>query len=330
MTLVYNVTDMDFSYGGPPVLSVDRLEIESGEIVALVGPNGAGKTTLLHALAFVHTNYRGALRFFGESPSRDNLLAFRRRVGLLLQNPYLFHSSVLSNVMWALRIRGVPKSDSQKKAEAALARVGLAGFAQRDARQLSGGESQRLALARALVLDPDVLLLDEPGNHMDRESIQRTEEIVREANSQQGKTVILTTHNLAQAQAMASRVLSIFQGKLVTASPENLFRGSVEEPGMFHTGRIRVAIPSHITRGTYVSVDPAAIALSPDTRAGVSVNRFQGTIVTLGLEDGFIKVGVDAGELFSVRLDREDFEPGGLRLGQKVVIELRPEGVSVV
>lgn len=330
MTPVYTVTDMEFSYGGPPVLSVDRLEIESGEIVALVGPNGAGKTTLLHALAFVHTKYRGTLRFFNESPSRDNLLAFRRRVGLLLQNPYLFHSSVLSNVMWGLGIRGVPKSDSRKKAEAALRRVGLAGFAHRDAKQLSGGESQRLALARALVLDPDVLLLDEPGNHMDRESIQRTEEIVREANREQGKTVILTTHNLSQAQDMASRVLSIFQGKLVTASPENLFRGSIEEPGVFHTGRVRVAVPPHIASGTYVSVDPAAIALSPNPHAGVSINSFQGTIVTLSLEDGSIKVGVDAGEIFSVRLDRADFEPGGLRLGQNVVIELNPDGVSVI
>jgi ABC-type multidrug transport system ATPase subunit len=309
---------------------VDRLEIQSGEILALVGPNGAGKTTLLHALAFVETNYRGTLRFFGQSPSGENLLAFRRRVGLLLQNPYLFHSSVVSNVMWGLAIRGVPKSDSQARAEAALKRVGLEGFAHRDARALSGGESQRLALARALVLDPDVFLLDEPGNHMDRESIQRTEEIVREVNEDQGKTVILTTHNLAQAQAMASRVLSIFQGRLVTASPDNLFRGSVASQGVFDTGNMSVEIPSRITSGTYLSVDPAAITLSEDLSPGVPCNSFQGTIVTLSLQDGSVRVGVEAGEVFTVTLDREAFQSADLRLGKRVVITLGSEGITVL
>ena len=296
MTSVYSVIDMEFSYGGPPVLSVDRLEIQSGEIVALVGPNGAGKTTLLHALAFLQTNYRGALRFFGQPPSSDKLLAFRRRVGLLLQNPYLFQGSVLSNVVWGLRIRGIPKITSTQRAMAALEKVGLAGFEHRDARTLSGGESQRLALARALALEPDVFLLDEPGNHMDRESIQRTEEIVRELNRDQGKTVVLTTHNLLQAQAMAHRVLPIFQGRLVTVSPDNLFRGSITAAGVFDTGRMQMAVPPEVTTGTYLSIDPAAISLSEE-RPSASGNSFRGTIVSLSLAGSSMRVVVDAGEL---------------------------------
>jgi tungstate transport system ATP-binding protein len=329
VTQVYAIKDMEFSYGGPPVLAVDRLEIRSGEIVALVGPNGAGKTTLLHALAFLETNYRGTLSFFGQSPSSANLLAFRRRVGLLLQNPYLFHSSVLSNVLWGLRIRGIPKPESHARAEAALKRVGLAGFEHRDARALSGGESQRLALARALALDPDVFLLDEPGNHMDRDSIRRTEEIVQELNRDRGKTVVLTTHNLIQAQAMAHRVLYIFQGKLVTASPENLFRGSIASPGFFDTGTMLLKIPLHFSRGTYLSVEPAQISVSKDAPSASSHSSFPGTIVTLALEHGSIRVGVDAGELFSVRLDREASELADLKLGQSVFITLRSEGMNV-
>ncbi len=329
MTPIYTVTDMEFSYGGPPVLSVDRLAIGPGEIVALVGPNGAGKTTLLHALAFVETNYRGTLLFCGESPTQENLLALRRRVGLLLQNPYLFHSSVLANVLWGLRIRGIAKPVSRQRAMAALERVGLAGFEHRDARALSGGESQRLALARALALDPDVFLLDEPGNHMDRESIQRTEDIVRELNHDQGKTVIMTTHNLLQAQAMAHRVLSIFQGRLVTASQENLFRGAIVEQGIFDTGRVRVELPAAAGSGTHLSVDPASIMLSEDESTRTLGNCFQGTIVSLSWENDSIRVGVDAGERFSLLLPRDSLSLPDLRLGRSVLIALRPEGIHV-
>ena len=99
---------------------------------------------------------------------------------------------------------------------AALDRVGLLGFEHRSAGSLSGGESQRVALARALVIEPDVFLLDEPSNHMDRESIRRTEEIVRELNSEQRKTIILTTHNMAMIEKIVDRVIHLSEGKLCT------------------------------------------------------------------------------------------------------------------
>jgi len=216
VTAAYVVEDLVFSYGKHPVLTVEKLEIPPGKIIALVGPNGSGKTTLLHVLAFLLIPHQGRVFFFGDGSTKKNLLPFRRRVGLLLQNPYLFRTSVLANVLSGLKIRGMRGDRARRLALAALDRVGLSGFEHRSAGSLSGGESQRVALARALVLEPDVFLLDEPSNHMDRESIRRTEEIVRELNSEQGKTIILTTHNLAMIEKIVDRVLHLSEGKLCT------------------------------------------------------------------------------------------------------------------
>jgi tungstate transport system ATP-binding protein len=221
MTPAYSLKDLTFSYQDRPVLEVDRLEIPAGEIVALVGPNGSGKTTLLHNLAFIETPQRGLISFFGTTACKENLLSFRRRVGLLLQNPYLFHTSVLSNVLWGLQVRGVPRRTGRKAARAALETVGLRGFEDRYARSLSGGEAQRVALARALVLEPEVLLLDEPANHMDRESVQRTGETVLELNSKRGTTIILTSHDIMQVQALARRVICLADGKIAPISPDS-------------------------------------------------------------------------------------------------------------
>lgn len=136
-------------------------------------------------------------------------------MGLLLQNPYLFHTSVLFNVLWGLQVRGVPRRTGKKAARAALQTVGLVGFENRFARSLSGGETQRVALARALVLEPEVLLLDEPANHMDTDSVRRTEETVLELNTKRGTTVVLTSHDIVQVKALAHRVICLSEGKIV-------------------------------------------------------------------------------------------------------------------
>lgn len=220
MIPAYSLKDLTFSYQNRPVLEIGHLEIPAGEIVALVGPNGSGKTTLLHNLAFLETPQHGLISFFGAAACKENLLSFRRRVGLLLQNPYLFHTSVLSNVLWGLQIRGVPRRIGKKAGRAALETVGLGGFDDRYARSLSGGEAQRVALARALVLEPEVLLLDEPANHMDRDSVRRTEETVLNLNKRRGTTIILTSHDIVQVKALAHRVLCLSEGKIVPPLPE--------------------------------------------------------------------------------------------------------------
>ncbi len=216
MNHAYCLDEVSFTYGTSMVLSVERLEVQPGEVVAVVGPNGSGKTTLLHLLAFVEPPASGRIRFFGEECSAARRLGFRRRVGLLTQSPFLFRGTVMDNVQWGLKIRGVPAARRRERALEALRSVGLDGFEGRRARALSGGEAQRTALARILVLEPDVLLLDEPGNHLDRESILLTERIVANRNRNKRTTVIFVSHRPSDVDSLAQRVLHLDQGRFRT------------------------------------------------------------------------------------------------------------------
>lgn len=329
MTPAYRIDNLSFSYGPCPVISVDSFEVPAGEVLALVGPNGSGKTTLLHLLGFEESAQQGKMMFFGNQVTRDTLTAFRRRVGLLLQNPYLFHTSVLSNITWGLGLRGIRGEKAHRATVAALDLVGLSGFENRYARSLSGGEAQRVALARALVLEPEVLLLDEPWNHMDRESIRRTEEVLRDLNRNQGRTVILTTHNLLGAQGLAHRMVHLHQGRLIPAAPDNLFRGRLRNGGkVFDTGRIEILLPNPAFEATFLAIDPAKILLSTNSRTE-QPNVFPGKIVALAQEHDAIRVTVLAGECFQLLVKSQDGSFECPQLGQQVAITVPKDGIAV-
>jgi len=330
MTPAYLVENLSFSHGDRCVLKIDRMEVGPGELVALVGPNGSGKTTLLHVLAFLAEPQEGRISLFGQTSTGRNLMPFRRRVGLLLQQSYLFHTSVLANILWGMRIRGVSRSVARSKALAALELVGLAGFENRYSSALSGGEAQRVALARALVLDPDVLLLDEPSSHLDRESVQRMDEIVHDLNRTHGKTVIMTTHSQEQVKSFAGRVLHIFGGRLSSASLDNLFKGNLREQGsIFDTGKIIVRLSAPVKSAAYLTIEPSEIILSVGNGGKDVPNTFPGRIVAMAEDNGHIAVEVQAGERFRVALDRSVAHSLNLRLGQGVSVVLGDESVKV-
>lgn len=331
MTPAYAVKDLTFAYGGAPVLDVREMEVPAGEIAALVGPNGSGKTTLLNLLAFVEMPSTGTIHLFGEAFRKQETIRFRRRVGFMLQQPYLFHTSVLANITWGLHLRGINKRTSRERAMAALERVGLAGFEHRSARALSGGQAQLVALARTLALDPEVFLLDEPASHIDQAGIERTEEIILEMNRSSGKTVVLTTHDLLRGQRLAHRVLHLFRGKLVRAFPENLFRGEQTNNGaIFRSNGLSVRLPASAGQGTYMTIDPAGISLSTNRPTGDSANSFEGRIVTLAEVNGHIRVEVEAGERFNVRMSFEEWRRSQNELGQTVWITVDDRAISVL
>ncbi len=330
MTPAYRMKRISFHYGEIPVLEVGDLQIASGEIVALAGPNGAGKTTLLHILAFVTSPSSGEIFFFNDRLEKHNVLSFRRRVGLLLQNPYLFNTTVLKNTMWGLRLRGYSRAVAREKASRSLQRVGLSGFEYRDARKLSGGETQRVALSRALALDPDVLLLDEPANHMDRESIERTLEMVQEFNKKHGTTIVLTTHDIPKIQHIVHRVIHLRGGMVVPSLPENLFSGQLMEDGsVFQTERISVILPSPVSKGSHIAVDPTKIKIDTTVPRSTLPNSFTGRVVSLTSENGFASIGIHAGERFRVRADADSSLLADLHLGRNVCITLQSDSMFV-
>ncbi|MGH2521459.1 MAG: phosphate ABC transporter ATP-binding protein [Anaerolineales bacterium] len=226
---LYELRGLARDYAGRRVLAIEDLQIERGEIFCVVGPSGAGKSTLLRLLGFVEPPSAGTLTFDGQpvlpgGPALDQ----RRRVTLVFQRPALLKRTVAENVALGLRLRRQP--DALARVRAALGRVGLASLASARAGSLSGGEVQRAALARALVLEPDVLLLDEPTANLDPYNVGLIESLIREQNQFQKTTVLLVTHNVFQARRLAHRVGLLLDGKLVEAAPVEDFFNRPRDP----------------------------------------------------------------------------------------------------
>jgi tungstate transport system ATP-binding protein len=224
MTL-YQLRDLQHRYGERLILDLPALDIQRGEVLAIVGPSGSGKSTLLRLLQFLEAPARGSITFDGTTLNGNVPLEVRRRVVTVFQHPALLDRSVFENVGYGLRLRG--RRHAPEAIIKALERVGLASYARTRARTLSGGEAQRVALARALVLNPAAILLDEPTANLDPYNVGMIEEIIRGHGS---TTVVLVTHNIFQAKRLADRVGLLLGGKLIELLPTDRFFNDPIDP----------------------------------------------------------------------------------------------------
>jgi tungstate transport system ATP-binding protein len=219
---VLGVRDLAVVYRQQCVLSIAALEIREGAHLAVVGPNGAGKSTLLRVLAMLQPPARGSVLFRGNPAPRNarDLLALRRRFAVVLQGAPLCDTTVYRNVAIGLRFRGVRGPDADRRIRLWLDRFGIGHLAHRGARSLSGGEAQRTVLARAFVLDPEVLFLDEPFAALDaptRDSLLNDlESILRDART----TVVTVTHDREEAARLADALVVLMSGAVRASGPK--------------------------------------------------------------------------------------------------------------
>lgn len=216
MKAIYRLHSIRKEYGPNTVLEIEDLTIFEGRLYTLLGANGAGKSTLLGILAFLLPPTAGEIRYDGKRVdwSRAAVEARRRKVTLLHQSPYLFDGSVFANVAFGLKARGIRGGEQEKLVEEALDVVGLRGFRERMARELSVGEAQRVAMARALAVSPEVLLLDEPLVTIDRETTGLLEAVIASLPSQ-GTTVVMTTHDPDQPNRLNGASIFLERGRAV-------------------------------------------------------------------------------------------------------------------
>ncbi len=218
-----SIKNISVRRGGRVVLEADELNVEKGEVLAVVGPNGAGKSTLLLTLARLLKPERGEIWFNGKPTAAESALHYRRRIGLVMQDPLLFDMSVRENVAAGLKFRGVAKNEIGPRVEKWLEQLGISHLAGRRANELSGGEGQRVSLARALVLDPELLLLDEPFSALDSPTRTRLIDDLGRILPENGVTTIFITHDLAEARKLGNRLAILLNGRLMqTGTPDQL------------------------------------------------------------------------------------------------------------
>lgn len=232
MTIPLALSQVVKSYAGKTVLRGVDAAIHAGEIFGIVGPSGAGKTTVLRLLDLLESPDGGEVRFEGRTlrASSREALVQRRRMALIAQYPAVFRASVFDNVAYGLRLRGVAAEDVRGRVFAALDFVGLLDRASEMAGRLSGGEQQRVAFARATVLRPDILLLDEFTSNLDPANVRLLETATRRYRNETGCAVVIVTHNLFQAKRLAERVGLLLEGRFVEVAPAHAFFDNPSRP----------------------------------------------------------------------------------------------------
>lgn len=225
---------LSFSVGATPIIQGISARIEAGPRTIILGPNGAGKSVLMRLCHGLLQPTAGRIVWHGLRNGDP-----RRHQAMVFQRPVMLRRSALANVVYGLRLAGKSRRESELRAMDVLEVVGLAPHAGRPARVLSGGEQQRLALARAWALGPDVLFLDEPTANLDPASTQDIENIIQAIHAS-GTKIIMSTHNLGQARRLGDEVLFISKGLLMEQAPiERFFREPASaEAGAFIKGEL--------------------------------------------------------------------------------------------
>lgn len=222
---VYHLRGVRKEYEGRCVLEVPDLEIRQGEIFSIIGPNGSGKSTFLRLVNFLEPCSTGEIVYDGQVVQYPAPLTIRRQISMVFQRPLLFDRTVLYNVTYGLRLRGQNDRDA---IDSLLHDLDLEALADVSARSLSGGQVQRVALARTLALEPKVLLLDEPTANLDPHTVGITESIIQAISNERHTTVVLVTHNIFQAGRLADRTMMLLNGEVIEVAESSKI---LENPG---------------------------------------------------------------------------------------------------
>jgi molybdopterin-binding protein len=342
------------SFGAVNALQSVNLTIPHGKITALLGPSGSGKTTLLRILAGLDTPTRGELFYGNTQIAANEQSVLRQKATLVFQKSVFFHTTVYNNVAFGLQLKDeFSKEEISNKVGEALALVRLEGVEKRQAKKLSGGEQQRVSLARALVLDRELLLLDEPTVNLDPKNVSIIEESIQRVNQERNITIVLATHNMFQAETISERVALLIDGTIKQigtnqdvfgksnkflqsfARLENVFSGTAkptkEGASIIEVNqhlKIEAAFNKH--GKVSVHVRPEDILLSAESLKSSARNVFKGTIVGITDLGAIAKITVDAGKKFSIQITKKSLTEMKLNVGSEIFLTFKASAVRLI
>jgi tungstate transport system ATP-binding protein len=343
--------------GGVDVLDVPSFRLHEGELVALIGPNGSGKSSLLLSLMCLLEREAGELWFRGRKVAADRAVEHRRRIAMVLQEPLLFDATVLENVASGLRIRGLARHEARRRATSYLDRFRLGELADRSARRLSGGEARRVSLARALAVEPDVVLLDEPFANLDPPTRQSIVDDLERTFRGSRMAAVFVTHDRTEALHLSDRLAVMNGGRIVQCDAPAVVMNDPVDAFVASCVGMETILPGFVRRAgggeivvevlgreidavggaavgeqVYCCIRPENVTVDlVDPAASTSArNVFPARIVSVSSMGAYLKVKLDCGFQVVAHVTAESFATLRLEPGKQVFAAFKATAVHVI
>lgn len=359
---LYELRNVKKYYSDYLALDIPLLTLEREKLYIIYGPNASGKTTLLNLLAFLDKPTYGKVFFYpvrncvqtvgknisngvDKNPTfclQENIL--RHRVTLFMQNPYLFKTTVLENVISGLAFRSISRTRAKEKVAPVMKQMGIWELRNRYVNSLSGGEKRKVALARTIVLDTEVVLLDEPTSHIDRAHVGLIEDIISQATHNTKKTIIMTTHDLNQAHRLTSNIIYLINGRLRDLPLWNVFSAHLTESNnICITGnevskgvkkaqinqKAEIFVATDKTGPAKIVIDPKDILLSHKPIYSSALNNLKTRIVGIREVSGLVDIVVESGIRLHALITHKSFRDMRLNIGDEIFIAFKASAVEV-
>lgn len=318
-------------------LYIPNFSFKKGEIYSIIGPNGSGKSTFLDIVSLVAIPDTGEYYFNNKliNYKNNSLITTRRKISYLHQHPYIFNSTVFDNIAMGLNFRNYPKNKLNETVNYLMEKLNLTKYKNKYANSLSGGEKQRVAIARTLAIDAEVYLFDEITSNIDIENISVIENTIIDLIKEKNAAVLLTTHSKRQAYRLSTNVVSIINGKVSNTVYENIFTGFIKESKnklmeIEIAKNVNVKLISDEIGLNTISIPPKDIILSVDKLNSSAINFFKGKIIKIENQHNVLRLSIDIGVKLNTVITNESFNKLKLNINQDVWVSFKANSVKIL